>query len=88
MVSVTVAGPVGSTGAGVAVGVGVGVGRGAGTPPVLGKIAEMPEIAVIQAASLDDSSSHKPTADFFTASAQPWDFMNSELPKFEKEPAQ
>jgi hypothetical protein len=56
--------------------------------PVFGKIAEMPEIAVITAASLDDPSTHKPTADFFTSSAQPWDFMNPELPKFEKEPAQ
>ena len=54
--------------------------------PVLGKITEEPDIMVIQAASLDDPSWHKPTMDLFLSSAQPWDFMNPALQKFEKEP--
>jgi hypothetical protein len=41
---------------------------------------------VILAASLDDPSWHRPTTDFYTSSAQPWDFMNPALAKFEKEP--
>ena len=54
--------------------------------PLLGKIAEEPDIMVIQAASLDDPSWHSPTVEFFTASAQPWDYMNPALPKHAKEP--
>ena len=41
---------------------------------------------VIQAGSLDDPSGHQPTMDLFLSSAQPWDFMNPALPKFEKGP--
>jgi hypothetical protein len=40
----------------------------------------------IKAASLDDPSWFKPMADIWTASAQPWDYMNPELMKFSKEP--
>lgn len=54
--------------------------------PLLGKIAEEPDIMVIQAASLDEPSWHKPTMDLFLSSAQPWDYMNPELTKFAKEP--
>lgn len=54
--------------------------------PVLGKIAEEPDIMVIQAGSLDDPSGHQPTMDLFLSTAQPWDFMNPALPKFEKGP--
>jgi hypothetical protein len=41
---------------------------------------------IIQAASLDDPSWYRPTVDFFTASAQPWDPMNPALPKPAKGP--
>ena len=54
--------------------------------PIFGKIAELPEIAFIHAASLDDPSWHRPAADFFVPSAQPWDFMNPALTKYETEP--
>jgi hypothetical protein len=40
----------------------------------------------ISAGSLDDPSWYKPAMDIFTASAQPWDYMNPELPKFPKGP--
>jgi hypothetical protein len=41
---------------------------------------------MIAAASLDDPSAYRPTLDFFTSHAQPWDPMNPELPKFLKRP--
>lgn len=56
--------------------------------PVLAKVDESPDIMIIQAASLDDPSWHRPVVDFFTSSAQPWDHMNSALRKFEKEPTE
>jgi hypothetical protein len=37
--------------------------------------------ATIRAGSLDDPGSFAPTRDIFTASAQPWDYMNPDLPK-------
>ena len=40
----------------------------------------------ISAGSLDDPSWYRPTVDLYTASAQPWDFMNPELAKFPKMP--
>jgi len=36
----------------------------------------------IMAGSLDDPSWYRPQADIYTASAQPWDYMNPDLPKF------
>src|SRR5262245_26013234 len=53
--------------------------------PLFVKIDENPEVRVIQVASLDDPSWHRPVMDFFTASAQPWDHMNPALRKFAKE---
>ena len=40
----------------------------------------------VMAGSLDDPSSHKPTMDIYTVSAQPWDHMNPLLPKVPKAP--
>ena len=42
--------------------------------------------AGISAGSLDDPSWYRPAFDIYTASAQPWDFMNPELAKFPKMP--
>jgi hypothetical protein len=50
-----------------------------GKPPI-------PELMGIMAGSLDDPSWFQPGMDFYTASAQPWDYMNPELPKFAKLP--
>jgi hypothetical protein len=49
--------------------------------PVVATQAAFP-VYVIYAASLDDPSGHVPTMDIFAASAQPWDHMNPDLPKF------
>ena len=53
---------------------------------VFGKTSGFPELILITAGSLDDPSRFKPSMDFFTASAQPWDHMNPDLPKFVKQP--
>ncbi len=47
----------------------------------------MPEFMGITAGSLDEPSEFQPVIDFYTASAQPWDYMNPELPKFAKLPS-
>jgi hypothetical protein len=41
----------------------------------------------IMAGSIDDPAGFSPTFDFHVASAQPWDYMNPELPKFAKSPS-
>jgi hypothetical protein len=53
---------------------------------LFGKSSGEPRLAMIAAASLDDPSAYRPTLDFFTSHAQPWDPMNPELPKFLKRP--
>ncbi len=46
----------------------------------------IPELMGIFAGSLDHPSEFQPGMDFYTASAQPWDYMNPDLPKFAKLP--
>ncbi|GAB1538562.1 hypothetical protein NUACC21_12240 [Scytonema sp. NUACC21] len=46
----------------------------------------IPELMGITAGSLDDPSWFRPAMDIYTASAQPWYYMNPELPKFAKMP--
>jgi hypothetical protein len=53
---------------------------------LFGKPAVMPDLLGIMAGSLDDPSSHRPAIDIYTDSAQPWDYLNPELPKFPKGP--
>ncbi len=50
--------------------------------PLFSKLSGMPEVVGVRAGSLDDPSWHRPAMDIFTASAQPWDYMNPDLPKF------
>jgi len=52
--------------------------------PLFGAPRGAGEIATIRAGSLDDPSVFKPTHDIYVARAQPWDYMNPELPKFQK----
>jgi hypothetical protein len=40
------------------------------------------DLISITAASLDDPSEFRPAMDLYTASAQPWDYLNPDLPKF------
>jgi hypothetical protein len=54
------------------------------------RVVSMPsilrDVTVLMAASLDDPGIFKPTVDIFTASAQPWDYMNPAIQKFPKAP--
>lgn len=43
-------------------------------------------IRPVNAATLDDPSIYQPHMNFWVSDAQPWDFMNPDLPKFEKNP--
>lgn len=55
--------------------------------PIVTRLARLPDVVGVPAASLDDPSGFRPTMDLFAASAQPWDFMNPELRKFEHAPS-
>jgi len=55
--------------------------------PLFGLPGSAPEMVTIRAGSLDDPSTFRPSQDIYTASAQPWDYMNPELPKAIKLPA-
>jgi hypothetical protein len=47
----------------------------------------VPGLMGIMAGSLDDPSEFQPRMDCYAASAQPWDYMNPDLPKFAKLPS-
>lgn len=49
---------------------------------VFGKPEIVPGVLGIRAGSLDNPELYHPTMDIYTASAQPWDFMNPDLHKF------
>lgn len=44
------------------------------------------ELMGIMAGSLDEPNWFQPSMDGYTASAQPWDYMNPDLPKYAKMP--
>jgi hypothetical protein len=52
--------------------------------PLYGEPGSRPDMVTIRAGSLDDPSGFQPSQDIFTASAQPWDYMNPKLPKVPK----
>jgi hypothetical protein len=54
--------------------------------PLFGLPGAAPELVMIRAGSLDEPGSFAPSQDIFIASAQPWDFMNPELPKAPRHP--
>lgn len=45
-----------------------------------------PKLMGIMAGSLDNPSEFQPGMDLYTASAQPWDYMNPDLPRFPQFP--
>lgn len=53
---------------------------------VFGKPEIVAGVLGIRAGSLDNPELYHPTMDIYTASAQPWDFMNPGLPKFPQLP--
>jgi hypothetical protein len=54
--------------------------------PLFGLPGISPDMVTIRAGSLDDPSVFRPAQDIYTASAQPWDYMNPDLPKSPKLP--
>jgi hypothetical protein len=50
--------------------------------PLFSRLSGMPDVVGVRVGSLDDPSRYRPTMDIFVTRAQPWDFMNPELPKF------
>ena len=55
---------------------------GACGAPILATTSMRPDVVAIRAGSLDDPSWFRPTADVWTASAQPWDVMSGDLERF------
>ena len=53
---------------------------------LFGKADASPHVTSIMTGSLDDPRWFRPQADIYTASAQPWDYMNPDLPKFPRLP--
>jgi hypothetical protein len=53
---------------------------------LFGAVELMPGVIALRAGSLDDPAVYHPTMDIYVASAQPWDFMDPALPKFDKLP--
>lgn len=54
--------------------------------PLFAGNSNNPHIVAIKVGSLDDPSWSKPMIDIWTQSAQPWDYMNPEIPKVPTQP--
>jgi hypothetical protein len=54
--------------------------------PLIIKAQGSPDALYISAASLDDPSRHKPSAQIWMKSAQPWDHIDDALPRFDTRP--
>ena len=50
------------------------------------RVSARPDLVAIRVGTLDDSSGFRPAADIFVKSAQPWDYMNPGLPKYQTYP--
>ncbi len=46
------------------------------------EVSARPDLVAIRVGTLDDPSWFRPEADIFVQSAQPWDHMNPDLPKY------
>jgi hypothetical protein len=54
---------------------------------LFGRNSATDEIRPVNAATLDDPSIYQPHMNFWVSDAQPWDFMDPDLPRFEKNPS-
>ena len=54
--------------------------------PLFIRVSSRPDIVGLRVGSLDDPSGFRPEADIFVKSAQPWDHMNPDLPKYRTYP--
>ena len=46
------------------------------------QVSARPDLVAIRVGTLDDPSGFRPVADIFVKSAQPWDYMKPDLPKY------
>ena len=56
--------------------------------PLYVQVSTRPDLVGIRVASFDDPSWFRPDADIFVKSAQPWDYMNPDVPKYPTYPAE
>jgi hypothetical protein len=56
--------------------------------PVLAAVSRFPEFSSIFVGSLDEPSRVQPNMEIWTVSAQPWDYLDPALSKFETQPTQ
>ena len=54
--------------------------------PLYVQVSTRPDLVGIRVASFDDPSWFRPDADIFVKSAQPWDYMNPDVPKYSTYP--
>jgi hypothetical protein len=50
--------------------------------PLYVQVSTRPDLVGIRVGSFDDPSWFRPEADIFVKSAQPWDYMNPDIPKY------
>ena len=50
--------------------------------PLFSRLSGLADVVGVRVGSLDDPSRYRAEMDIFVASAQPWDHMDPELPKF------
>jgi hypothetical protein len=55
--------------------------------PLYVQVSTRPDLVGVRVASFDDPSWFRPDADIFVKSAQPWDYMNPDVPKYSTYPA-
>lgn len=53
---------------------------------LFGRNSGSDKIRPVNASTLDDPSIYQPHMDFWVSDAQPWDVMNPDIPKFNKNP--
>jgi hypothetical protein len=53
---------------------------------LFGRADALEGLCLVNAGSLDDPTLFRPQMNIFTASAQPWDYMDPDLPKYPKMP--
>ena len=54
--------------------------------PIYIQVSTRPDLVGLRVGTLDDPSGFRPEADIFVKSAQPWDYMDPTLPKYETYP--
>lgn len=54
---------------------------------IFGRIFDLPDVAIVMAGTLDDSSWFFPTLNVWTVNAPAWDIMHPDVPRLDTQPA-